>query len=468
MSSRTVPRTLDSPTTVSSRQFSLPPNSLPPSGGTRSGESDPVQAGQQQADKSDPRLPETGPSSRTIPGIQDSASIATIALSPDEVAPEIADAATPPDLRSFMPRREPLTDLSNAAFSSNDDMATRIPGAEEHPSADRESSSLALSDRAGLAPDWVKSAVLMPELFNLELLKPELFKLGSSQPAADARATATTADLTQQDQPAPPDKSVDPPVPSSQPAASMQTAQPDTLAFAVRLSSPDFVPAAGDDGASNVAATSSVHLQTIDKQISASDAQVSLAQLPDAKDEPDTSGGLTKTNVTPLPPQPISQSEPAAAVKSEGRPAPGLSPAHVEPATEPPAAQPGSSRDITVRIPDATDRGTNVRFVERGSEVHVSVRTGDSELAQTLRSGLSDLTARLQHTGIQAEVWRPSSDSSQSDSQNASPDNPRDSGGGRNQSGAQRDGQDQSSQNKPQWVEELETSIGEPAAQAGS
>ncbi len=34
----------------------------------------------------------------------------------------------------------------------------------------------------------------------------------------------------------------------------------------------------------------------------------------------------------------------------------------------------------------------------------------------------------------------------------------------RNQSGAQRDGQDQSSENKPRWVEELETSIGEPAS----
>jgi hypothetical protein len=106
--------------------------------------------------------------------------------------------------------------------------------------------------------------------------------------------------------------------------------------------------------------------------------------------------------------------------------------------------------------------------VERGSEVHVSVRTGDSELAQTLRSGLSDLTSRLQHNGIQAEVWRPGSDSSQSDSQNASPGDPRDSGGGRNQSGAQRDGQDQPNEGKPGWVEELETSIGDPATHAGS
>jgi hypothetical protein len=136
--------------------------------------------------------------------------------------------------------------------------------------------------------------------------------------------------------------------------------------------------------------------------------------------------------------------------------------ARTEPVSNPPAASSSSSRDFTVRIPDLTDRGTNVRFVERGSEVHVSVRTADTELAQLLRGGLGDLSGRLQHTGVQAEVWRPGSDSSHSDSQAQSSD-PRDSGERRNQSGAQRDGQDQPNEDKPRWVEELE-SFGQPAA----
>jgi hypothetical protein len=184
-----------------------------------------------------------------------------------------------------------------------------------------------------------------------------------------------------------------------------------------------------------------------------------------------------KTEVTPLPTQLMNQSagqsDAATPAKSEVRPAFAPLPARVEPVTEPPTAPPNSNRDITVRIPDATDRGTNVRFVERGSEVHVSVRTGDSELAQMLRGGLSDLTGRLQHNGIQAEVWRPGADSSQSGSQNQADSqsqagDPKGSGGRRNQSGAQREEQDQPSENKPRWVEELETSIGEPAAHAGS
>jgi hypothetical protein len=150
----------------------------------------------------------------------------------------------------------------------------------------------------------------------------------------------------------------------------------------------------------------------------------------------------------------------SSSAKSDTRPVFTPAAPRTEPVTNPPAAPSGSSRDFTVRIPDATDRGTNVRFVERGSEVHVSVRTADSELAQLLRGGLGDLSGRLQHSGVQAEVWRPSSDTSHSDSQSQSSES-KDQGGRRHQSGAQRDGQDQPSEDKPRWVEELE-SFGEP------
>lgn len=133
---------------------------------------------------------------------------------------------------------------------------------------------------------------------------------------------------------------------------------------------------------------------------------------------------------------------------------------------EPAAMVPSNSgRDITVRLPDATERGTDVRFVERGGEVHVSVRTGDAEMAQTLRGGLSDLVDRLGRGGIQAEVWRPASDfhSSQNDSSHANQDH-KGSGGGGNPQGSHSGKRDQHEQNKPRWVEELETSIGRPSS----
>jgi hypothetical protein len=127
----------------------------------------------------------------------------------------------------------------------------------------------------------------------------------------------------------------------------------------------------------------------------------------------------------------------------------------MEKVIEPPAAPPSSSRDIAVRVTDETLGGANVRFVERGGEVHVSVRTADAELAQTLRGELNDFVGKLEHGGIQAEVWRPGSDASysQSHSQNGSTD--QDSSG-RHQAGSGDREQGERNQQKPRWVEELE------------
>jgi hypothetical protein len=251
---------------------------------------------------------------------------------------------------------------------------------------------------------------------------------------------------------------------SSAPGIPAPAAPSGEIAFAARLSPAD-APAPAED--TTEAAASSVRAQSGDlKQALWSDTAMSVTAGKATSDARGEQSG--KASATPLPspllhPSPSAgdpTSVPAHLMKSEVRSGSGSSAARVEAAAEGAVARPGSSRDIMVRIPDATDRGTNVRFVERGSEVHIAVHTGDSELAQTLRSGLSDLTARLQHTGIQAEVWRPGSESSQSDSRNQSQD-PRDSGDRRNEPGAQRDGQDPPSDEKPRWVQELDASFRE-------
>jgi hypothetical protein len=250
----------------------------------------------------------------------------------------------------------------------------------------------------------------------------------------------------------------------------LQATQADELAFAARLSVPG-APAAADESAALAGTSSmasSISGQGNQKQTLWSDAVLSSTQTQDGKGASDAAGELlTKITATAAPAQLMNQSasqnDPATSMKNEARPAFEPSSARLEKVAEPPAAQPSSGRDIMVRIPDSTEGGTNVHFAERGSEVHVSVRTGDSEMAQMLRGSLNDLSVRLQHSGIQAEMWRPGADS-QSDSQNQAPD-PKDSGERRNQSGAQRDGQDQPNQNRPRWVEELETSMGRPATQ---
>ena len=123
-----------------------------------------------------------------------------------------------------------------------------------------------------------------------------------------------------------------------------------------------------------------------------------------------------------------------------------------------------TNHDITVRIPDSTDQGTAVRFVERAGEIHVSVRTSDAEMAQTLRGGLNDLVNHLEDGGIRtrsvATRFGSNSASSQNDSQQPFAD--PDGSNGRQYSSGSNSEQESKQQNKPRWVEELEGSIGNP------
>ncbi len=135
--------------------------------------------------------------------------------------------------------------------------------------------------------------------------------------------------------------------------------------------------------------------------------------------------------------------------------------ARMDQVQEAPPAPSSGNHDITIRIPDATtDQGTAVRFVERAGEVHVSVRTSDTEMAQTLRGGLNDLVTRLEDGGIRTQVWQPGSDASTSQNNSQQPFADPDGSKGRQYSSGSNSEQESKQQNKPRWVEELEGSIG--------
>ncbi len=168
---------------------------------------------------------------------------------------------------------------------------------------------------------------------------------------------------------------------------------------------------------------------------------------------------------------PSFQDQPAASATSHASTMPLTPAARMDRVELPPAAAPAGNHDITIRIPDATDQGTAVRFVERSGEVHVSVRTGDAEMAQTLRGGLNDLVTRLEDGGIRTQVWQPGADaatsqnnSQQNNSQQQNNSNQPfadpDGSNGRQYSSGSHSEQESKQQNKPRWVEELEDSIG--------
>jgi len=131
---------------------------------------------------------------------------------------------------------------------------------------------------------------------------------------------------------------------------------------------------------------------------------------------------------------------------------------------EPPAAAPTSSRDIRVQVPDNNGGTTQVRFLETGGEVRVSVRTADTGLAQSLRSHLNDLSLRLAEGGVPAEIWKPAPGAASSQNDQHHSDREGRGSEGRHSgsdsgkhSGSQSDQQDQ--QERPAWLEEMEASL---------
>jgi hypothetical protein len=126
------------------------------------------------------------------------------------------------------------------------------------------------------------------------------------------------------------------------------------------------------------------------------------------------------------------------------------------PITEPPVAPTVKPHAIDVRVPGAGDNHVDVRVSQRAGDVEVSVRTQNSELAQSLRQHLPELSDRLSQTGVDGTILRPAAmDTANSNS--ATPDN--DSGGyrqGQQQQQEQQAEQQSDSQNRRnQWFNEF-------------
>jgi hypothetical protein len=85
-------------------------------------------------------------------------------------------------------------------------------------------------------------------------------------------------------------------------------------------------------------------------------------------------------------------------------------------------------------------------------------------MAQSLRGGLNELVNHLEDGGIRTEVWQPGPGSNPAFSQNDShqPFADPDGSNGRQYSSGSNSEQEAKQQNKPRWVEELESSIGNP------
>lgn len=143
----------------------------------------------------------------------------------------------------------------------------------------------------------------------------------------------------------------------------------------------------------------------------------------------------------------------------------------LQPLMEAPAPLASSNHAITVNVAGETpDMGIALRFVERGGDIHLTVRTPNAEVAQELRGGLGDLAGRFEHAGLRAEISSPAaaqnSSSNSSFSNHSSPDSPADEGrsggrgSGRNPGDSRNSSQDQQQEPQPSnrtgWIQAIQ------------
>jgi hypothetical protein len=242
-----------------------------------------------------------------------------------------------------------------------------------------------------------------------------------------------------------------------------------SLAFAARLTPTEETAAATPD--TTRMADSQSRAQTALQSATAASAKqiASETDLPadahsgesGSQPDKDTAGDrFAKPEMVQLQTHASFQDQTAATATSHAPSSPLSPAARMDQVQDPPATASNGNHDITIRVPDSTDQGTAVRFVERAGEVHVSVRTSDTEMAQTLRGGLSDLVNRLEDGGIRTQVWQPGGEASTSQNDSHQPFADPDGSNGRQYSSGSNSEQESKQQNKPRWVEELEGSIG--------
>jgi len=130
------------------------------------------------------------------------------------------------------------------------------------------------------------------------------------------------------------------------------------------------------------------------------------------------------------------------------------------------AAKPSAPlQDISLQVNQPGNEPVDVRVVQQGNEVRVSVHSSDASLNSGLRQGLSELQSRLEETGYRSEMWRPGASIAPvtaAPSAQASNNHSRGGDGQPQQGGPQQESgrRNPNQSNQPRWVEELESSLG--------
>lgn len=230
------------------------------------------------------------------------------------------------------------------------------------------------------------------------------------------------------------------------------SAQPADLTFAARVQP----VGSAQKAALSTSAAGAVAPAVNSKKVIESD----VPDAPRAADPGAAAGKIAaafESNGRLTPPPPDAPSTPSKPVEAA---------VPVPPTLPKPAAQP--LKDLSLQMSQPGVEKVEIRLVQQSGELHVAVRTGDSEMAHGLRQNLPELVGHLEDNGFHTEAWRPGVSAAPGpghvqESHSAASGNPQSSDDPQSRSGSQQqDGQRPRQQsNRPAWVEELESSTGE-------
>lgn len=128
--------------------------------------------------------------------------------------------------------------------------------------------------------------------------------------------------------------------------------------------------------------------------------------------------------------------------------------APLETASKAPAAP---VNEISVRVAGPDQTSASIHMVDRSGELTFAVRSTDTQLADALRGNVEQLSARLNASGWNAEVWRPGTVQSASRPEASAQDTAKDRQESQTQQfrdQTRRDSQN-NQQKRPDWVEEF-------------
>ncbi len=150
-------------------------------------------------------------------------------------------------------------------------------------------------------------------------------------------------------------------------------------------------------------------------------------------------------------------SEPAAAPRAETVHAidqPGdIRSADIDQA--PAGANAAAVRDVRLQVAGADNQRVDVRVMDRGGELRVSVRADDPSLVRSLQDNVADLSTRLDQAHFRSEVWTPRTQAiEQTDS--ASTNGRTFSNGSGASEGDGRGQQQNGRQQQPAWVDDFD------------